>query len=251
MLPPSTTGSRSSVKICAIIPAFNEEDNIAETLSDLHRCHPEITAVVIDDSSTDKTNTTARLPGVVVLSLATNLGIGGAVQTGLRYARSERFDIAVQVDGDGQHMAVEIDLIVEPILSGQAEVVCGSRFVALSPFPIGMIRRLGIYLLRSQMLLLTGRRFSDPTSGFRAYGRSAIEFLSCNYPQDYPEPESIVELLRNGFRVQEVPVRMKTRRGGQSSIGRLDSAYYMVKVMVAIFVAASRRRIATRRKEKP
>ncbi len=240
-----------TIRICAIIPAYNEETNIAVTLNDLRVHHPEIVAVVVDDASTDNTRAAARLPGVTVLTPAVNLGIGGAVQTGLKYALAQQFDMAVQFDGDGQHMAAEIDGLMSPIVRGEADVVCGSRFTMDQEVHIGWFRRLGIWLLRREVSLLTGRRFTDPTSGFRAYGRKAIEFLATSYPQDYPEPESLVELHRNGFRLQEVPVQMRPRRGGQSSIGRLDSAYYMTKVMLAVIIAATRRQTISLRKDKP
>jgi glycosyltransferase involved in cell wall biosynthesis len=242
--------SPTSAKVCAIIPAYNEEANIAGTLNDLFTHQPEISAVVVDDASTDNTQTAARLPGVTVLSSVVNLGIGGAVQTGLRFARAEGYDIAIQFDGDGQHMAAEIAGLMAPIVMGEADAVCGSRFAANREVQIGWFRRLGIWLLRRVVSLLTGSPFTDPTSGFRAYGRKAVVFLADNYPQDYPEPESLVELHRNGFRIREIPVQMRPRVGGKSSIGRLDSAYYMTKVMLAVIVAATRRKIASDRKDR-
>jgi glycosyltransferase involved in cell wall biosynthesis len=241
--------SLRSIRMCAIIPAYNEEASIAGTLRDLHEHQPAIVPIVVNDASTDRTEAVARLAEVTVLSLAVNLGIGGAVQTGLRFARVQGFDLAVQFDGDGQHQATGITALVAPILSGEVDVVCGSRFLESREVKIGWVRRLGIRLLRRVVSLLTGRPFTDPTSGFRAYNRAAIEFLADNYPQDYPEPESLVELHRNGYRTREIPVRMRTRFGGRSSIGRLDSAYYMTKVMIAVMIAATRRKTIFERKK--
>jgi glycosyltransferase involved in cell wall biosynthesis len=191
------------------------------------------------------------LPGTTVLSLGVNLGIGGAVQTGVRYARERGYDIAIQFDGDGQHMAEEIQNLIAPILSGQADVVCGSRFLVNSDQHIGWIRRLGIQLLRRAVSLMARQPFTDPTSGFRAYNSRAIAYVADNYPQDYPEPESLVELHHRGFRTVEVPARMRPRLGGRSSIGRFDSVYYMIKVILALAVAASRRATVPHRKVTP
>jgi glycosyltransferase involved in cell wall biosynthesis len=246
-----THPNRHAPRVCAIIPAYNEEANIAETLNDLLTHQSEITPVVVDDASTDDTRIAARLPGVIILSPAVNLGIGGAVQTGLRYARAEGYDIAIQFDGDGQHMAAEIAGLVAPIVQGKADVVCGSRFLVNRDVRVGGLRQLGIWLLGRVVSLLSGQSFTDPTSGFRAYNRRTIAFLAERYPQDYPEPESLVELKRNGFRIQEIPVRMRPRLGGRSSIGRFDSVYYMIKVILALAVAATRRKTVSDRKDVP
>jgi hypothetical protein len=228
-------------KICAIIPAYNEESNIARTIRDLQEHRPDILPLVIDDGSRDDTVKQATRPGVVLLKLPVNLGVGGTVQTGLIYAKKHDFDNALQFDGDGQHKASEIAKILDPIIRGEADAVIGSRFLDRSEYSGGLGRRFGIFILRSVITLVTGRRFTDTSSGFRCYGRKAIEYLTDNYPQDYPEPESIVDLHRSGFRIIEVSVDMRDREGGVSSIGAGDSVYYMMKVTLATLVAATRR----------
>jgi glycosyltransferase involved in cell wall biosynthesis len=228
-------------RICAIIPAFNEETNISETLNDLLKERPEIVPIIIDDCSTDNTAGIAIRPGIVLLRLPVNLGIGGAVQTGLKYAGVHKFDVAIQFDGDGQHMASEIGKILNPIICGEADVAIGSRFLGEDRYAISRSRKLGTGLLGAMISLITGKKFTDTTSGFRAYGPRAIDYLADNYPQDFPEPEAIVDLLKAGFRLVEIPVKMKARGGGQSSIGRGDSLYYMIKVILATLVAATRR----------
>jgi glycosyltransferase involved in cell wall biosynthesis len=228
-------------KICAIIPAYNEQASIVETISDLQTHRPDIIPIVVDDGSTDRTAELARIPGVILLQLPVNLGIGGTVQTGLKYAHEQRFDLAVQFDGDGQHIASEIHKILEPIVNGEADVVIGSRFLEPTSGKVSVYRRSGIRVLMSVIALVTGRKFTDSTSGFRAYGPTAIEYLADDYPQDYPEPEAIVDLHRHCFRLTEVSVKMRQRQGGQTSISPSRSIYYMTKVILATLVASTRR----------
>lgn len=228
-------------KICAVIPAFNEEKNIRAVIEDIRHHHPSIHIVVVNDASTDKTESIVRELGETVLSLPINLGIGGAVQTGLKYARDTGCDFAIQFDGDGQHQAGEIAKILTPVIDGEADVVIGSRFLGAGAYKSGFWRRIGIGIFRMVNSLMVGRRITDNTSGFRACNRAAIAFLARFYPQDYPEPEAVIELFRNRFRVREVPVIMHERRGGDSSIRLSGSLYYMIKCLIANVIAFSRK----------
>lgn len=231
-------------RIVVIIPAYNEEASVGRVIAEINECQPDIDIVVVNDASTDNTESTVREAGQTVLSLPYNLGIGGAVQTGLRYAFERGFDIAVQVDGDGQHIPAEIGKLIGPVLDDQADVVIGSRFLGAADFRSSVARKIGIRVISFINSFLVGSKVTDNTSGFRAYNRKAIAFLSKHYPQDYPEPVAVVELFRNRFRVVEVPARMRERSGGSSSIGVLNSIYYMIKVIVANFIAFSRKPVA-------
>jgi glycosyltransferase involved in cell wall biosynthesis len=228
-------------RIAAIIPAFNEAENIGRVIDEIRKHQPDIKIVVINDASSDDTGAIAGESGETVLSLPFNLGIGGAVQTGLRYANENGYETAVQVDGDGQHVPEEIEKLLGPILAGEADVVIGSRFLGHGDFRSSISRKLGIRIIGLINSILVGAKVTDNTSGFRAYSRSAIAFLSEHYPQDYPEPVAVVELFRNRFRVVEVPVRMRERVRGTSSIGAINSVYYMIKVVIANLIAFSRR----------
>lgn len=224
----------------AILPAFNEEEAIAATIADLRAQAPELDVLVINDGSQDATSAAARAAGATVLDLPCNLGIGGAVQTGFKYATRKGYAIALQFDGDGQHLAAEIPKLLAPLLAGEANVTLGSRFLGDSAFRSTPVRRLGIYLFYCVNSWLTGQAITDNTSGFRAYDREAIAFLAENYPTDYPEPEAVILLARNGFRLKEVAVEMRVRQGGRSSITALWSVYYMIKVMLAVLLAGAR-----------
>jgi glycosyltransferase involved in cell wall biosynthesis len=237
--------SEQNVRIAVIIPAFNEAASIAETIADAASLALDQELVVVNDGSRDATSSIARATGrATVLDLPVNLGIGGAVQTGFRYAARAGHDIVVQFDGDGQHVAAEIERLIAPIRAQQADVVIGSRFVERGSSPGAFrstrSRRLGIRLLALANWLLAGRWVRDSTSGFRAYNREAVAFLADRYPADYPEPEALVLLGRNGFRLVEVPVVMRERQGGRSSIAGLRSAHYMIKVLLAMLMTALR-----------
>lgn len=227
--------------VLAIVPAFNESRHIGSVIADLRQHQPNIHIVVVNDCSTDDTKKIVQELGEPVLDLPINLGIGGAVQTGLKYAFEMGYEVAVQFDGDGQHLAEEMETILAPVLSGEADVVIGSRFLGDRSYRSGNLRRIGMRIFQFVNSLLIGQRMTDNTSGFRAFNRPAIAFLARFYPQDYPEPEAVIELYRNGFRLMELPVRMRQREGGDSSIRALRSAYYMVKVLMAIGIAFSRR----------
>jgi glycosyltransferase involved in cell wall biosynthesis len=230
-----------AMKILVIIPAYNEADSIGEVIGRARTSAPGADVVVIDDGSTDATAAIAQEAGALVVSLPYNLGIGGAVQTGYVFAAEMGYDIAVQVDGDGQHDPAEIAEIVAPLLAGQADVVIGSRYIEDRGYITPFLRRLGIFLLASIVSLIIRQRVTDTTSGFRAVNRRVIEFCAREYPRDYPEPESVVLFWRAGFRVREIPVTMNPRYGGESSITSMRSFYYMVKVLLAIFIGLLRR----------
>ena len=200
--------------------------------------------IVINDGSTDKTECICREKGIRAIHLSQNLGIGGAVQTGYLFARKKGYDIAVQFDGDGQHDIGSLEPLIAPILAEKADFVVGSRFIqGKSAFQSTVMRRLGIRLLSTIIHLFARVRIMDPTSGFRAANQKAIEFLARNYPVDYPEPESIVELSKNAFQITEVQVNMFDRMGGTSSISPWKSVYYMYKVSLAIICTSFQRRI--------
>lgn len=227
-------------RVLVIVPAYNEEANIESTVRSVVDAGYDY--VVINDGSKDSTLHVCKSNGINVLDLPQNLGIGGAVQAGHKYARRYGYDIDVQVDGDGQHDPKYIPMLVEEISNG-ADLVIGSRFLApLDGFKSTRLRRMGIKWLSFWLNLFTGRIITDPTSGFRASGPKAIDLFCENYPDDYPEPESIATLLKVGLTVSEVPVKMRERQGGVSSIGGLSSIYYMVKVSLAISIACLARR---------
>lgn len=225
------------MKKIILIPAYNEEKSIESVLSSVREFCPDFDVLVINDGSTDRTSELARkFPFANVIDLPVNLGIGGAVQTGFLFSRKKDYDLAVQIDGDGQHKPSEVGKIVGPILNGEAEVVIGSRFIEKSPYKSRFYRMLGIKLFYLTNRLLLGDRITDSTSGFRAYSRKAIRILSRNYPDDYPEPEAVYILRKKGIPIKEVPVEMGMRAAGKSSISFIKSIYYLVKVLLAIFV---------------
>jgi len=235
-----TDGDPTSRVVC-VVPAFDEEGSVGDVVRELRDrpIAPEV--VVVDDASRDRTAAVARAAGATVLSLPANLGIGGAVQTGFRYALARGADAAVQVDGDGQHPPAELDRLVQPVLDGEADVVIGSRFLADGGFRSTAPRRAGIAVLATTLRLLTGRRFTDPTSGYRAFSRRVLEAFAREYPEDYPEPESLLPLVRElKARIVEVPVEMRARRAGRSSIRGPMSLYYMAKVLTAVVVGRLR-----------
>ncbi|MBF0123137.1 MAG: glycosyltransferase family 2 protein [Candidatus Omnitrophica bacterium] len=224
-------------RILAIIPAYNEAGNIARTVCEVLAQPQGIIPLVIDDGSRDQTSQEAFRAGARVVQLPFNLGIGGAVQTGYRYALENNFDIAVQIDGDGQHDSAYLSVLIQPVVDGEADMSIGSRFLGgKAGFQSSFGRRLGIGFFRGLIRFLTGFYATDPTSGFRACNRRLIALFAGYYPSDFPEPEAIVVARRLRARVCEVPVIMRERREGKSSIGKLKSPYYMIKVTAAIFL---------------
>ena len=232
-----------SLKILVIVPALNEGGNISRTVKEILNSTLPVDVLVIDDGSKDNTAEQARLAGGRVVSLPFNLGIGGAVKTGFKYARMHGYDIAVQIDGDGQHDAAYLKDVLAPIIANQADMVIGSRFaVANAGFQSSFSRRLGIRFFVYLINVLTGIRISDPTSGFRAYNQKLIALFAEYYPLDFPEPEAIVVAQQAQARIMEVPVVMRAREAGNSSIRYLKSLYYMVKVTLAILLHMIRQR---------
>jgi glycosyltransferase involved in cell wall biosynthesis len=229
-------------KVLLIIPAYNEAKNIKSLLNEIesykHNMQLEIIldVLVINDCSTDETSNVCNLSSIIVIDLPCNLGIGGAVQTGYKYAYKYNYDIAVQVDGDGQHDPSYLSSVLVPLIQDQADLVIGSRYIANKGFQSTQFRRIGIRFFSNLLKLLSGSKISDPTSGFRACNIEVIKQFSNYYPKDYPEPESIMCLLRLGHRIEEVPVQMRARKEGISSINIKRSIYYMLKVTLAILI---------------
>lgn len=224
------------MKTLVIVPAYNEEEAILNTITDIQTEHPEVDVLVVNDASKDKTRDILRDNKISHLDIPINLGIGGVVQAGYLYALEHNYDIAVQMDGDGQHPASQLSKVLQPILTNKADVVIGSRFVAKDGFQSSFMRRLGIKFLSRLIFLSTKQRVLDVTSGYRAVNRKFINIFSKEYAQDYPEPEALVLAARKKARIMEVSVEMKERQGGISSISPIKSVYYMIKVSLAIFI---------------
>jgi len=231
-------------KYLAIVPAYNEAACVGEVVRSLRVHEPDFDVLVIDDGSTDRTGDLASAAGARVLRMPFNLGIGGAVQAGFVYARENRYDYVLQVDGDGQHIASEIRKLRAAMNDDpRLDMVCGSRFLSAEHgYPAPISRRTGIHLFAFLLSRIIGERVSDPTSGFRLYNRRGIALFARDYPHDYPEVEAVVMLHFHRLRMREVPVAMLRRGSGRSSIGSGKSLYYMVKVLLAIFMGLARRR---------
>lgn len=223
-------------KVLLIIPAYNEEENIEKVVNNLIQNYPQYDYVVVNDGSRDHTEEICIRNHYNLISLPINLGIGGAVQTGYRYALQNHYDIAIQIDGDGQHDIAYVEKLIEPILSGEADIAIGSRFIEKEGFQSSVTRRMGISFLSGLIHVLCFKRVKDVTSGFRAVDKEFIEVYAENYPSDYPEPEAIVVAIMHRGRIEEIPVVMKERMGGSSSINLRRSVYYMIKVTLAILV---------------
>src|SRR3954471_11507800 len=234
-----------SLRRVAIVPAMNEEENVGRVVDELRAFDPALDVVVVDDGSFDRTAEVAREHGARVLRLPFNLGIGGAVQTGFRYAFEHDYDLAVRVDGDGQHDPAQLDAVLAPVLADEADIAVGSRFAARAGdgYRSSRSRRIGIRMLAWIVSRIVGRRVTDTTSGFQALNRKAIALFARDYPHDYPEVEATVMVFRHRLRSVEVPVTMRERGGGRSSITALRSIYYMSKVLLAIFVGMFRRNV--------
>jgi len=231
------------MKVLVIIPSYNEESNIERVVENLINNYNEYDYIIINDGSQDKTLEICKERGYNYIDLPFNLGIGGSVQTGYLYAVSHGYDIAIQMDGDGQHNPEYIKLLIEPIVDGQADLVTGSRFLEGEGFQTSCMRRFGIRILRCVIRFCCGYRATDATSGFRATSKKLTRFYCGQYAQDYPEPEAIVSASLRGFRLRDMPVKMSERDGGLSSISGLWSVHYMLKVSLALLFY----RIGTRR----
>lgn len=229
-------------KILLVIPAYNEEKNILKTCKKIveynGKYNTKYDILVINDGSKDKTGEICKKNNIPYISLIYNLGIGGAVQTGYKYALDNGYDIVVQFDGDGQHDIKYVDDIVNPILSKEADMVIGSRFVEdnFSHFKSSKTRRLGIRMISFFIKLVTEKKIFDTTSGFRAVNTRIINEFSKDYPVEYPEPVSIVKILQRGYMIKEVPVNMNERKNGISSITSWKSIYYMINVILSVLL---------------
>jgi glycosyltransferase involved in cell wall biosynthesis len=228
------------MRIAAIVPAYNEARNLPRLAEALRSHAPELEVCLVDDGSSDGTAEVAASLGWTVLRLPMNLGIGGAVQAGYLWALERGHDVAVQIDGDGQHDPAYLAALLAPLRRGEADVVIGSRFLGEGGFRSTRVRRAGIRYLSWFLRLRCGARVTDPTSGFRAAGRHAIELFARYYPSDYPEPEAIALARRAGLRLAEAPVRMQEREHGRSSITALRTLYYLVKVSLALVLLPQR-----------
>ena len=229
------------MKKLIIIPAFNEEENIEKTVTSIEKDAKEFDYVIINDCSTDRTKQICEQKGYNIVNLPINLGIGGAVQTGYKYAYVNGYDVAVQVDGDGQHDPEFLNEMAEYIEKNKVDMVIGSRFIEKKGFQSSAARRMGIKFFSTLIKVLTGAVITDPTSGLRRVGRNVIEIFAKDYPRDYPEPESVVAVLRKKLIVKEIPVIMHEREGGVSSISPKKSIYYMIKVTLAMLIERIRK----------
>ncbi len=230
----------ASPRILVIIPAFNEEDSIARVIQNVREQIPEADICVVNDGSTDETGRIAEAEGAIVLHMPHNVGIGAGVQTGFIFADLMGYEIVIRNDGDGQHAPQDIPTIVQALIQGNADVVIGSRYIEDRGYTGTAARRAGSFILARLISSIIGQRVTDPTSGFIACNRQGVRLCAQVYPHDYPEPESIVLLHRAGLKLHEIPVTMKPRMGGQSSITPLRSGYYMIKVILAILVGLLR-----------
>lgn len=229
------------MKKLVIIPAYNESASIEKTVREIQNKAKGFDYVIINDCSKDNTKQICEENGFNFIDLPINLGIGGAVQTGYRYAYRNGYDMAVQVDGDGQHNPEFLEQMAEYMVKTGADMVIGSRFIEKQGFQSSGTRRIGIKYFTILIKILTGKTITDPTSGLRLANRDVIEMFAYDYPKDYPEPESTVAVLRRRKQVEEIPVIMRERSGGVSSISMKKSVYYMIKVSLAILIERIRK----------
>jgi glycosyltransferase involved in cell wall biosynthesis len=230
-------------RLLTIVPALNEAGSIAQTVGEIRQHAADWDVLVIDDGSTDDTAALAQAAGARVISMPFNVGIGGAVQCGYLYARDNGYEVAVQVDGDGQHDPRDIPRLLAALSDEPAvDMITGSRFLtAQGGYRSSLLRRAGIRVFAALMSVITRQRVTDPTSGFRMSGRSGIELFARDYPPDYPEVEAILLLHAHRLRSREVGVAMRPRTSGRSKIVRAIPAYYMVKVLLAVLVGLLRK----------
>jgi glycosyltransferase involved in cell wall biosynthesis len=236
--------SVSAFRKLAIVPAYNEQGSIAHVVSSINEHAPDFDVLVVDDGSTDWTGTIAEQTGAYVIRHPFNLGIGGAMQSGFKFALRHGYDVAVQIDGDGQHDPSYLGEMLDTLREEDVDMVCGSRFVEEAGYRVPLHRRTGIVIFAVILSMIVRQRVTDTTSGFRMVGRRGIELFARDYPHDYPEVEALVMMHAHRLRMKELPVRMTERTSGRSSITNTLSVYYMVKVLLAVLVNLSRRRPA-------
>ena len=230
------------MKTLVIIPAFNESASILKTVADVRENAPNLDYIIINDCSTDNMKQICTENNLNTLNLPVNLGIGGAVQTGYKYAFEKGYDAAVQFDGDGQHEAKYLQYMADILEKEELDMVIGSRFIEHEGFQSTIMRQVGIKFFTGLIKLITGKKVTDPTSGMRMVGRNMIEMFTKRYPKDYPEPETVASALIQKMKVKEIPVEMREREEGVSSISPKKSIYYMLKVTLAILLVALRGR---------
>lgn len=224
------------IRLLVVIPAHNEGESLGSVVTRIRTHVPSADVLVIDDGSSDNTDTVAREAGALVISLPHNLGIGAATQTGYIFAHEMGYDVVARVDADGQHDPAEIPRLISALSEERVDAAVGSRFVEGGSHATSFVRRLGIWILANLISLITRQKVTDPTSGFQVVNQKALAVWARHFPHDYPEPESRVLLHRAGLKVKEVPVSIGRRLGGRSSIGALDSVHYMVRVTIALVV---------------
>ncbi len=224
------------MKTLIIIPCYNEEENIERVITRLKATAPDVDYLIVNDCSSDKSEIICKDLNYNFITLPVNLGIGGGVQSGYIYAREHNYDIAVQMDGDGQHDPKYLNDVIKPVAEGKLDMSIGSRFVTKEGFQTSFMRRFGINILSFLIFILCGKHVKDVTSGFRACNKDLIDYFANNYAQDYPEPEAIISSVLSGRTVGEVSVIMQERTGGVSSISPIKSIYYMIKVSLSLIV---------------
>ncbi len=227
---------KTDKRVLIIIPAYNEAETIGRVIEKTRQSFPFADILVVNDGSTDSTSAISKHKEAIVLNLPYNLGIGAAMQTGYKFADKMGYDVAVQCDADGQHHPAQIKKLIDTLVSDGVDMVLGSRYLRKKRYRSFVFRRLGILIFSRIISVIVGQRLTDPTSGFRAVTKGVIKSFSTFYPSDYPEPEALVLLHRQGFTIKEISVNMSSRKGGNSSINGWESVYYMVKVLLAIFI---------------
>ena len=232
-----------SKKILVVVPAYNESSNIINVIESIRVLHPNLSVLIINDCSTDNTRELAQsVEGTIVINLPINLGIGGAVQTGFKYALKNHFDILIRMDGDGQHDPRYISVLITSLNEGNYDIVIGSRFLEKTGFQSSFFRRLGITIIQIFLKFFLRKNITDSTSGFRSYSKKAISIFSRTYPDDFPEPEELIFAKKRDLKIKEIPVEMKERNSGVSSIKGLSSLYYMIKVLISLIIESVRRK---------
>ena len=228
-------------RVLVVVPAHNEEESLPRTLAEIHAKAPGVDVLVVDDGSRDGTGRVARAAGVPVVRHAVNLGVGGALQTGFRWAVEHDYDVGVQLDADGQHDPAYLSALLAPVLEGRCDVSIGSRFVSATGYRAPWNRKLGMLLFSGVVRLSLGRPIADTTSGFRAYNRAVMAVCQHDFPKDFPDAPLLIALARRGFRLDEVPVVMRERHAGQSFYTLGKQLYYPYKNLLASLMALIRR----------